>query len=641
MAVPGASPKPSSATEGFFQPRPRLTNQYDDDVTYRRTLGFFLPKDIENAISKDLSRWGFHVLSPQVLRWNANAEAHPPVLTLRDSFGSPRPELVTSEGWRNLQDLGLREGIVATAYENEYGLHSRLVQFLKMFLWCGSSSTVTCPSAMQDGAAALIKRHLQNPSALDASNKAVLESAYARLTSRDPTVAWTSGQWMTERTGGSDVSGTETRARKLSETELKLESENGFKAIDGSALGHWSVDGFKWFSSATDADMTVLLAKTDASKRLSLFFAPVRRVRRTQEKAQKEDHSVEFNGVYPQRLKNKMGTKALPTAELELKGMRAYMLGKEGEGTKEISTVLNITRVYNAVSSVGAWGRGLGISRAFARVRRAAGGTLLTDIPAHVKGMADQHVQYRGNMMLTYFVVHLLGITEQKTAPEEKRLLQASWAPASRTQASQLLRLLTPVAKATTALDSIHGLRYCMESLGGLGYLENEDVELNIAKIFRDTNVLAIWEGTTDVMAADTVRVLAGRGGKDSMEALKSWVNGVLESSSVQTLGLKVEAVLTETNSLFDAVQTKESSELLYRGRDILQRLSWIVSTTLLIADASRDHDRITKTIAERWLAQKDTVLSQTLAGQNWKERAKLDREIVFGSDGPSSAPRL
>ncbi|KAB8342963.1 hypothetical protein FH972_022558 [Carpinus fangiana] len=581
----------------------------------------------KEAITQEFPRWGTLVLSAQVLRWLANAEAQPPTLGLRDSFGSPRYELTTSEGWRALQNLGLREGIVAIAYEKHHGIHSRMAQFLKMFLWCGSSSTVTCPSAMQDGAAALLARYLKDPYFLEAGKRKVLQAAYNRLISREPHFAWTSGQWMTERTGGSDVRGTETRARKMSDAELAVDD---IVAGDGSDLGYWSVDGFKWFSSATDADMTVLLAKTDASDRVSLFFAPTRRLRTTTDASTGQTEQVpEFNGIRPQRLKSKMGTKALPTAELELEGMRAYMLGKEGQGTKEISTVLNITRVYNAVSSVGALGRGLAISRAFARVRRAGSGALLMDVPAHVRGMATQHVEYRGNMMLTYFVVYLLGIGEEDDEIKEELPLLAS-----KEQAVQLLRLITPVTKAMTALNSIDGLRFCMESLGGLGYLENEDVELNVAKIFRDTNVLAIWEGTTDVMAADTVRVLVGRGGQDALEALESWVMSIISSQAEQQSGLEVGAVTKELDAIKTLIRGRSAPELLYRGRELLERLSWTVVTALLVADSGRDKNPIALEVAERWLAKKDDVLAQSMSKQPWKEQARLDREIVFSLDG-------
>ena len=151
---------------------------------------------------------------------------------------------------------------------------------------------------------------------------------------------------------------TETLATYSPDEHLEAE------ATDGNDLGPWLINGFKWFSSATDANMTVFLARTN--KGISTFLAPMRKTLKEKDVLGKE---TELNGVYIQRLKNKLGTRALPTAELELKGMRAWLVGEEGRGTKEIATVLNVARVHNGVTAIGFWGRGLGIIRAFAKVR--------------------------------------------------------------------------------------------------------------------------------------------------------------------------------------------------------------------------------------------------------------------------------
>lgn len=111
---------------------------------------------------------------------------------------------------------------------------------------------------------------------------------------------------MTERPGGSDVSQSETQAELLD-----------------ASTNTWSISGFKWFSSATTADMTMLLARTidpnegtvlSGSKGLSLYIADMR------------SPDGQLNGVRVHRLKNKYGTKGLPTAELELNGMQAKMV---------------------------------------------------------------------------------------------------------------------------------------------------------------------------------------------------------------------------------------------------------------------------------------------------------------------------
>ena len=99
-------------------------------------------------------------------------------------------------------------------------------------MYSPASGLYSCPLAMTDGAAKTIEsQHLNLP------------EAFSHLTSRDPAKFWTSGQWMTEKRGGSDVGqGTETIA-----------------VHQGG--NHYKLYGYKWFSSATDSDMTLTLAR--------------------------------------------------------------------------------------------------------------------------------------------------------------------------------------------------------------------------------------------------------------------------------------------------------------------------------------------------------------------------------------------
>jgi alkylation response protein AidB-like acyl-CoA dehydrogenase len=455
---------------------------------------------------------------------------------------------------------------------------------------------------MTDGAASLLCRHILSDS-LSPSVRSVLESAFKRLTSRDPGQAWTSGQWMTERKGGSDISGTETLAKKAG-------SPLQCTGIDGSPLGPYSISGFKWFSSATDANMAVVLARTHSGK-LSAFYAPMRRT------SASNPAEIELNGVTIQRLKSKLGTRTLPTAELVLNDMRGYLIGHEGDGVREVSTLLNITRIHNTVTAMGSWARGLAISRAFARVR-IVGSRHLTDIPAHVATMAAQHVEYRGWMHLTFFTVLLLGISEQPPASHPS---PAPNAPLSNLQPSHadaklLLRLLTPIVKALTAKATIAGLAECMESLGGVGYLENEDVEFNIARLFRDANVLSIWEGTTDIMASDMLRVLKGRQGAEVLGVLEAWLQRV---AGPETTGLRERWWRWAMR-----VRGSKLEELQVVGREVMLELGRILAGVLLFVDAERDRDEVAAEIARRWAGRDPTAT-------DWKEKVKWDKRIVFG----------
>lgn len=600
----------------------------------------YLPPSLQQSVSPDLSRFGARVLEPRLLAYTADAERNTPSVQTWDTFGHRVDKLVTTEGWRALSAIGIAEGIVAIPYENEYGPYSRVYQFLKYHLWSGSNAIVTCPSAMTDGAAKLLVRQLaKGDGSVSETERGVFEDAYRRLVSRDPKVAWTSGQWMTERTGGSDVKRTETQAT------YSPESAAGNQDANGQPLGPWSVDGFKWFSSATDSQMTVLLAKTPDGN-LSAFFAPTRR--QTQQPPE-----TELNGIQIQRLKQKLGTRSLPTAELVLSNMRAYSIGAPGSGVREISTILNITRVHNAASAVGTWGRGLAISRAFARVRKTSG-KLLVDTPAHMRTLAQQHVEYRAMMHLTFFAVALLGVTEDQSKgsnvaaaaaalPEHLGVNDNSGATPGR-----LLRLITPLAKALSARAAIAGLAECMESLGGVGYLENEDPELNIARLYRDANVLSIWEGTTNVMADDTVRVLKGRDGATIFTTLRGWIQNTASTKLTTTAqGSVIAGTLKKaSDALTQHITSSSAEDLKLNGRSLLSRLGWLVCATLLAADALRDGDEVSWEILRRWVDRKEKALygfeflddGRGFRDQVSEESVLWDQRIVFGDGDGNGA---
>ncbi|KKY30425.1 putative acyldehydrogenase [Diaporthe ampelina] len=588
--------KPSSSTAGFFQERPSLPNQFYDDASFQRTLRLFLPGPVASQVAGEVAQLGEDVLSDQVFAWVTDAERNTPYLAGhgRDIFGRTTSKLVVGEGWRSLQAFGIARGIVATGYDASLGPAARVVQFLRLHLWEGSAANVPCPSAMQDGAARLLQLQLARRG-LDPDLRRVLAKALERLLSRDPAKAWTSGQWMTERTGGSDVSLTETVAQYRPSADPGLAD-----AHDGVPLGPWSLSGFKWFSSATDSNMTVLLARTQ--KGVSAFFAPMRRHSSsaiTLAGRPMGAAGTELNGVRIQRLKNKFGTRSLPTAELELEGMRGWLLGREGHGVKEISTILTLTRVHSSVAAVGYVGRALGVARAYAKVRQVGAGrgqrVPLTQSPLHMQTLADMTGKYHGLMLLTFFTSYILGLDENPRA--ERPGLSPSLAAITPAQEhiAPLLRVLTPLCKAYVCKNSIHLLYECMEALGGVGYLENEEAQhLNIVRLYRDCCVLSIWEGTTDVLATDFLRALKHpKGGQESIDALE-----VLFDKTRNVAGSPSS---TWWEALKGSLVQESQADLVGDARRILWAVAEGLIGVLLYADAQSDGSQAALDILSRW----------------------------------------
>jgi alkylation response protein AidB-like acyl-CoA dehydrogenase len=496
---------------------------------------------------------------------------------------------------------------------------------------------------MQDGAARLLQTHLTTPvlaSRLSDEEKSVFQNAFDHLISRDASYAWTSGQWMTERTGGSDVSLTETTAVRQLKNEVQLASKQ-----EQILLGPWSINGFKWFSSATDSRMTILLARTQKGG-ISTFMAPMRRhdpQAKTATGLPKSDGEA-LNGVRIQRLKNKSGTQSLPTAELALEDMRGWLVGQEGRGIHEVSTILNLTRIHSTVAAMSYVGRGLAIARAYARVREIGAGKgsrmKLTESSLHMRTLAKMTAEYRRLMLLTIFTSYVLGVTEHEgtsdanTSGALKALTpQPKLAPA-------LLRVLTQLSKAYVCKPAVSLLFSCMESLGGVGYLLNEEQEyLNVARLHRDCAVLPIWEGTTDVLSTDFIRALKhAKGGKDSLDALEEVIKKGFEFRGKSAKPDGWDPV-KEWQGLRGRIERESAAELMSEARDILWSVGDLLVAVLLYVDVSSDGDVVASDIFSRFLEEKGVVDKQRKLSAS--EGLTRDIAIVYGTLGSDITSKL
>lgn len=518
---------------------------------------------------------------------------------------------------------------MAAGYDTPYRRFSRPYQFLRIQLWTASCANVTCPSAMQDGAARLLQTHLETPALaarLSDEEKRVFQNAFDHLVSRDTSYAWTSGQWMTERSGGSDVSLTETTAVLKPTEQVSLASKR-----ENIPLGPWSINGFKWFSSATDSKMTVLLARTPSGG-ISTFMAPMRKHAahgKTSTGRSKADGQV-LNGVRIQRLKDKSGTQPLPTAELVLENMRGWLVGREGRGIHEVGTVLNLTRVHSTVAAVGYVGRGLAMARAYALVRDVGAGrgrrVRLVRNRLHVRTLAGMAAEYRRLMLLAMFTASVLGVTEhpeEDAGPTSEALRALTPRPAL---AAPLLRVLTQLSKAYVCQPAVSLLSACVESLGGVGYLANSEQEyLNVSRLHRDCAVLPIWEGTTDVLSTDFVRALKHpKGGSDSLDALGE----VIRRGFAVTGGCaRPEGwdPVREWDALRGRIEGESAAELTGDARRVLWRVGDLLVAVLLYVDAGTDGDAAARDIFYRFVQEKGAAAR---SGEDGLER---DLAIVYG----------
>jgi hypothetical protein len=266
---------------------------------------------------------------------------------------------------------------------------------------------------------------------------------------------------MTERIGGSDVGLAETVARS-----------------DGN--GGFTLHGTKWFTSAVNSEVALTLARPDGNglggKGLALFLVELR------------DSAQQLQRITVLRLKDKLGTRNLPTAELLLDGTPALAVAGLSDGVRNMGTMLNLTRTWNAVCAAATQRRGLALARDFAR-RRVAFGATLAEKPLHLDTLADLAAAQQASFQLTFFAVELLG-------RQEAGVLAAN--------GESLLRVVQPLAKLTTARHAVAGASEVLEAFGGAGYVE----DTGLPELLRDAQVLSIWEGTTNVLALEVYRAV-------------------------------------------------------------------------------------------------------------------------------------
>jgi acyl-CoA dehydrogenase len=432
----------------FVQESPRLANTYASDELLKTYLAWKLGPERLAAAEPELLELG-ELAAGTLCDLQHADRRNEPALTQWDAWGTRIDRVETTRLWQDAERLAVRLGLTAIPYERKDGLWSRTRQFALAYLFHPVTDVYSCPLAMTDGAARAL---------LDARNAALIERAVPHLTSRDPSQFWTSGQWMTESTGGSDVGLSRTIARR-------------------DASGVWRLHGKKWFTSAATSQMALTLARPEGNgpggRGLAMFYLETR------------NPDGSSNGIRVERLKDKLGTRKVPTAELSLEGAVAEPVCGTTDGTRAIEPMLKITRTWNSVCAVASMRHGLALAKDYARRRRAFGAAL-ADQPLHRETLAELEAQTAGAFLLTFFLVELLGREEAGLADEDETVL---------------LRFLTPIVKLATGRQAVHVVTEALEAFGGAGYIE----DTGIPTLLRDTHVLPIWEGTTNVLSLDAL----------------------------------------------------------------------------------------------------------------------------------------
>ena len=381
----------------------------------------------------------------------ALANANSPVLQTHDRFGNRIDEVEFHPSWHHFMELSVSHGLHSLPFERPPGEGARVVRDAAFSMVSQIEAGHGCPISMTTSVIPALR---VEPSLAAVWEPRILTRTYdPRLVPVAEKQGALLGMGMTEKQGGSDVRANTTVAHPVDGTTYRL-------------VGH------KWFTSAPMCDAFLVLAQAPGG--LTCFLLP--RVL--------DDGSR--NTLRLQRLKDKLGNRSNASSEVEFDETIVQRVGEEGRGVPTISEMVSHTRLDCVVGSTGLMRQAVA-QAGWHVAHRAAFGSALIDKPLMQNVLADLEIEVE---VATLMMMRLSGAFDRAALDPAEAALQ---------------RVATPVAKYWVTKRCTEVIREAMECLGGNGYVESSIMP----RLFRESPVNAIWEGSGNVIALDVVRALA------------------------------------------------------------------------------------------------------------------------------------
>lgn len=410
---------------------------------------------------RDKMQWVGALAAGKMNELSMLADKHTPELVKRDFYGNDINKIAFHPAYKELTQIAVETGMFWLKWRpdlrEQFAAERHRMGFAVGFLFAMSESGLYCPLCMTDGAALLIDKYCAE------SDK---ERLMPHIYTENAEEFYTGAMFLTEKAGGSDV---------------------GANIVAASAAGRFQskslyyLEGEKWFCSNANAEIMFVLARTNAevkgTKGLSIFLV-------------EPTHDVfgarQRNNINFVRLKDKLGVRSMASAECIFENAIGKLVGKEFEGFKIMTDMINLSRLYNAVAAVSLSRRALVEAYQFLSFRSTFGKNVLEHALVRTR-LTELQSLYLANFYLAWRTITALDNADNGDANE-----------------AELLRLLTPITKRSTAQDGVYICRESMELMGGMGYIEDGVMP----KIMRDMMVLPIWEGAGNIMVLDALRAL-------------------------------------------------------------------------------------------------------------------------------------
>ena len=525
MTVHAREVLPSSAKGSAIVPDSQGINLWRADPAFARLLRLYLPADLLAALEPQLDRLGA-LAGGELDRLAGIADQNPPVLHVRNRRGEDIDSIDYHPAYRDMERLAFAEfGLAAMSHRaGVFGWPEPLppaAKYALTFLFAQAEFGLLCPVNMTDSLARVLRRY---------GSPELVARYLPLLTSQDLETLHQGAMFLTEQSGGSDLSGIAVTASPLAD-------------------GAYSLTGEKWFCSNADAELALVLARIEGgppgTKGLSLFLMP-----RTLPDGSR-------NALRIIRLKDKLGTRSMASGEIRLDGAIAWLIGEPEQGVKQMAEMINSSRLSNGVRSAGMMRRAVHEALFVARHREAFGRRLI-DLPLMQRQLAKMLIRAEQARCMVFQAADAL---HKADAGDE--------------DARRLVRILTPLLKFRACRDARSVTGDAMEVRGGCGYIE----EWPEPRLLRDAHLGSIWEGASNIVALDVVRAARKEG---ALDVLTRHVRGLLADVPLEDCP---EALLRAL-SLFE--RAREDEALV---RSAASALYHVTSAAVMAWEAKRTGD--------------------------------------------------
>ncbi|WP_026120788.1 acyl-CoA dehydrogenase family protein [Nocardiopsis potens] len=487
----------------------------DYDVAADDALTAGLEREGAGWAAGELHELGRLAGTARARAWGEQANANEPELRTHDRYGNRIDEVDFHPAWHVLMDTAVGHGLHAAPWADERpGAH--VARAAKFFVWSQVEGGHGCPVSMTYAAVPALRHSPE----LSARFEPLLTARSYDFGLRAPGTkqGLLAGMSMTEKQGGSDVRANTTRA---------------VPAADGT----YRLTGHKWFTSAPMGDLFLTLAQ--ASEGLTCFLVP--RVL--------DDGSR--NRLRLQRLKDKLGNRSNASSEIEYEEAFAWRVGEPGKGVRTIIEMVNGTRLDCVIGSAAGMRAGLLQAVHHASERRAFGKALI-DQPLMRNVLADLALESEA---ATTLMTRLAGAADRSVRGDAGE--------------AAFRRLAVAVGKFWVTKRAPAHAAEALECLGGNGYVE----ESGMPRLFRESPLNSIWEGSGNVAALDVLRAMARS--PESTEALLAEIR--LAEGADPHLDAALKRIGAELSDLSDAE---------FRARELVRLLAVSLQASLLLRSA-------------------------------------------------------